>query len=269
MATPIIPQKRCSSCQEYYPLTEFYKDSHKKDGLNSQCKGCRKVVRRSSYSNNRETELARMAVWQAQNPDKVRQNNRNSYHRHKARINEASRERYANDPEYQLKTNEKNKKSSAKRKEKQRQYHYEWRQRNREHVNAYSRKQTKKGLRREHTRRCKAVRRATERLLTNDLTSMQWETCLEHWNHSCAVCGRPVGLWHTLAMDHWIALADPDCPGTTVTNILPLCHGTEGCNNSKSNLKANQWLVRKFGKVKAVKISKRIEEYFNSLKGDQ
>lgn len=92
----------------------------------------------------------------------------------------------------------------------------------------------------------------------------------EYWGYKCAVCGRRIGLWHTIAVDHWIAVSDTrtDNPGHVATNILPLCHsirgsnGLGGCNNNKGNSDPIEWLTRKLGKRKAKKKLVEIEAYF-------
>lgn len=129
----------------------------------------------------------------------------------------------------------------------------------------------------EHTPKRKSMRRIVdmkrrtlEYQLPFNFTEQDWHNCLEYFGHKCAVCGRPVGLWHTLAKDHWIPITHPYCPGTIPTNIVPLCHtrkdGEGGCNNLKGNKAAAEWLIRQFGKRKAVIILKRIEGYFFSLR---
>src|SRR5581483_2176482 len=55
---------------------------------------------------------------------------------------------------------------------------------------------------------------ARKRSLPDTFTERDWQRALEYWDYKCAVCGRPRGLWHTLAADHWIPLTAPDCPGT-------------------------------------------------------
>ena len=68
-------------------------------------------------------------------------------------------------------------------------------------------------------------------------------------------------------MDHWIPASDPspDNPGTVPTNIIPLCHGIDSCNQSKSNKSAATWLTERYGPRKAAVILTRIEGYFASL----
>lgn len=109
------------------------------------------------------------------------------------------------------------------------------------------------------------TRRTRKEALPSGLTQSEWQRCLEYWSYRCAVCERPVGLWHTLAMDHWIPIANPNCPGTILGNVIPLCHGVDGCNNSKSDALPQEWLMRKLGKRKAAKKLAEIEAYFEFI----
>lgn len=101
-----------------------------------------------------------------------------------------------------------------------------------------------------------------KRQLPAIFTVKDWRRCADYFKGYCAVCGRPAGLWHTLAMDHWIPLSSPECPGTISTNIVPLCHGQDGCNNSKSSKGAVVWLTERYGPRKAKQILARVEAYF-------
>ena len=85
---------------------------------------------------------------------------------------------------------------------------------------------------------------------------------LQYFGYACAVCGREEGFDWKLSEDHWIPIFSVDCPGTVVENMLPLCIGIGGCNNSKSNRNGYDFLVEKFGVSKARKIEKNIREYF-------
>jgi 5-methylcytosine-specific restriction endonuclease McrA len=105
--------------------------------------------------------------------------------------------------------------------------------------------------------------------LPDTLTPDQWRFALDYFNGCCAACGRQLkDLFgtHRAAMDHWIPLVNPSCKGTVADNIVPLCHGINGCNNSKGEKEAPQWLVERFGKRKAAKISQRITAYFSLVK---
>ncbi len=89
-----------------------------------------------------------------------------------------------------------------------------------------------------------------------------WQRALEYFSGKCAVCGRPPGLWHKLAMDHWIPLTSPECPGTVPSNIVPLCHGQDGCNNSKAAKPAAEWLARNRKPEEVKRILERIQSFF-------
>ena len=67
-------------------------------------------------------------------------------------------------------------------------------------------------------------------------------------------------------MDHWIPLTSPECPGTIPTNVVPLCDGIDGCNESKNDSNALEWLTRKYDQRKAQKIFEKIDAYFRSIK---
>lgn len=97
-----------------------------------------------------------------------------------------------------------------------------------------------------------------------DFSPDNWKFALDYFGGCCAVCGRPPGFWHTLAQDHWIPITSPECPGTVAWNIVPLCHGTAGCNNSKINKPAAEWLYEKFGKRKGHAILRKIEAFLDS-----
>lgn len=111
-------------------------------------------------------------------------------------------------------------------------------------------------------------RRNRKRKLLATFTAADWSRAIDYFDGCCAVCGRPRGLWHTLAQDHWIPLSQNG--SYTPDNVVPLCHalkdGDNGCNNSKYNISAHEWLMKKFGKRKASQIEKRIAEYFEWIK---
>jgi hypothetical protein len=109
------------------------------------------------------------------------------------------------------------------------------------------------------------LRKIREHKLPNTLTQEDWEHALAYFNGRCAVCDRPPGLFHTLSMDHWIPLNHPDCPGTTPQNIVPLCHGIDGCNGSKHAQDPLIWLIKRYGEKKGRAKFKAIETYLQSL----
>lgn len=271
--TSNLPLKRCSNCGEYYPPTTEYFNPQKinKDGLTGRCKPCWKIYhadwrsknkdkvkeytarqkakpitpeekevkkRKNSeqhklyYIKNSERIKAKTAKFRRDNPDLARERDR-EYHRRNAD---------------KIKQKRKNSPPRERDREKDSEYGKRWRRENKERNKL-------------NTQR----RMARKRSLPDTMTHQQWIECLTYFNHACAVCGKPVGLWHTLAMDHWIPMNNDKCPGTVVKNIVPLCHGRGGCNNSKGVKDALEWLTSKYGKRRAGQIMKRIQAYFDSL----
>lgn len=110
-------------------------------------------------------------------------------------------------------------------------------------------------------------RRARLRGLPATFTAQDHAFMLQYWGYACVTCGNQEGLFgHTLASDHWIPLNSPDCPGTVPCNMVPLCDGTLGCNTGKNDTDPHLWLIKKFGKRKAVIIEKKIAAYFDVVR---
>ena len=102
--------------------------------------------------------------------------------------------------------------------------------------------------------------------LPHNWTEYDWDYACQYFNHCCAVCQRPAGDGRILARDHWYPLSIPGCPGTVPTNMVPLCHGIDGCNNQKSNHDPYQWLVNTYGLIEAKAIMKRIQTFFRTVR---
>ena len=60
------PLKKCSNCGELKPFSEFSKDKCSKDGLQSNCKKCRKEY----YENNKEKILKQKKDYYENNKEK-------------------------------------------------------------------------------------------------------------------------------------------------------------------------------------------------------
>lgn len=111
-------------------------------------------------------------------------------------------------------------------------------------------------------------RTAIKASLISTFTTEHEQLALEYFNGRCAVCGRQLkDLFntHTVHWDHWI----PQIKGghTTPDNMIPLCGGQGGCNNSKGAKDACDWLSQRYGKRKASNILARIDAYFEWVKG--
>lgn len=237
--------KWCTKCGELKALEDFAIRTEVRDGRNSWCNKCLCALSRAFNSDHRDERRA---------------------YDHERR---ATTEYRAYRREAQAKPTYRAQQKERKRSLKYRTYEREYRKKKietdpgyRERYNAYKRNQFKKDPERKRT--ADRHRRSRLRGLPTSFTAQDWQRALDYWGHRCAVCDRPRGLWHTLAADHWIPLTDPrpDNPGTVPTNIIPLCHGIGGCNNSKSACDPLVWLTRKFGPEAAQQKAAEIDAYF-------
>ena len=82
--------KQCRKCKEVKPVSEFYKDKHKKDRLTTNCKEC-KNKQHNKYI--------------YENKDKVYKMQKKYYQENKERINECQRKRRTKNPLFKLSCN--------------------------------------------------------------------------------------------------------------------------------------------------------------------
>ena len=73
--------KTCSKCKVEKPLTDFWKCSSKKDGLNYRCKLCCLESKNSGRNPERDKETKRL--WVEKNRAKVRQQSKKHYEKHR------------------------------------------------------------------------------------------------------------------------------------------------------------------------------------------
>lgn len=231
--------KCCVRCGVEYPATAKY-FSPRENGFYPACRKCRN----KTQSQRNQTPEVKTYLRAYRQSAKCK----------------AARKAYEQSPEFKAKR--KAYQQDPGRKAAQRAYEqtekYKAKQR------AYERSAKGKVREKTHNHRRKALKRA----LPAAFTAADWQRAVDYFNGCCAVCGRPSGLWHTLAADHWIPLSDPrpDNPGTVPWNIVPLCHGADGCNNSKHDYDAQEWLTKKLGAKKAKAKAKEIQAYLDSVK---
>src|SRR5258708_28558449 len=222
--------------------------------MRAWCKACGYKANIKWRQNNPERAQQNDLRWKLLNPEKNKLSQHKAGKKWRQNNREKSREATRN---WTIKHHEDVKKYA-------REYGYIHREQRRIYSSRYSKENPQKQNIRTHRRR---ARRCS---LPDTFTFEQWMYCLAFFDNRCAVCGRPIGLWHTLTQDHWIPLSNPNSPGTISTNIIPLCHsrkdGEFGCNNMKYNRDALEWLTDKYGLRRAKQIADRIQAYFDSLK---
>ncbi len=292
----VPPVKRCNKCGEEFPRTpEYWHKTNTGDGLVNSCKSCAINRAKVRYQLKRDEIRAKEKTRYESKRDEINTKKREAYKQDPSKVskqNKSYRER--NKEKVAKGKKDYNRRNTEAVKEKRRRRYAETRDESITassayyHVNKSQIKERRRGttarynqIHREEKRlwaleyyknnpqkaKMKIHRRlARKRNLPSTLTSDQWERCLSYFDHKCAVCSRSIGFWHTLAADHWIPLASPNCLGTVVENMIPLCHGSGGCNNSKGAKDAILWLTEKFGKKKAKQILNRINAYFEWAK---
>ena len=286
--SPVVlaaPVKICKKCGEVKLPDDFHRDRRRPDGRFPYCKVCMSAHTRKWYEDNREYANAKSKERREANPEREAEKNRRwrkANTEHIAEYKRANRERITNTrkaweqthPNYAKERYWANPERARERSKNWAQQHQEeiaekargYRRIHREHIAARMREWRTNNL---NTGKIHKARRKARKLnLPDNFTADDWECALNYFRNCCAVCGRQIGLWHRMAADHWIPLTSPDCPGTVAWNMVPLCHGVDGCNNSKKDKPPTDWLIEKFGPRKGRAILKRIEAFLESRKSD-
>lgn len=238
--------KRCTICKEFKPATaEYFHEEKRRNppALRSACKPC-----------------ANAQAKRTRNPEKKREYDKQWSKANQERRRKSCRDWRARNLEEQRERERLVKKQDPNRSAKARQWEAENPERKRQSRQEYAKKNKGKLLSILHRY---VARKAS---LPSDFTEDDWQFALNYFGGRCAVCGRPPGLFHTLAMDHWLPISSPNCPGTVPHNIVPLCHGREGCNNSKHDKHPDEWLRQKYGAKKARAITSKIHAYFSRVR---
>lgn len=293
---------RCSSGDDCkHPLgptlpatSEFF--SFEQGRLRGTCRLCRNAGRRHKYNSDPEYRARRVEMDRRKRSDPEKKaryraavKQKRAMHRDSInlsmRIRRATdeewaerqrtkqRERYHSNEAFRTKAKQARKRWYAENKEVAREWNAQYRIKNRELLleqkrqyfrSEQGRSKAKRWAQTNRTHRAVYDNNRTARLrnLPSTLTTDQYNQCLEWWNYSCAYCGAQRDFWNSLQADHFIPITSTDCPGTTADNILPSC---KYCNTSKNRRRAEDWLIEKFGKRRARKILKRIQDYFDSL----
>ncbi len=231
--------------------------------LTPECRICIKERSRQWLKNNPGKTQNAKRNWSKANRNKVLESQRRYRETNREKLRERARQYDADNRqkrrEYERRYAVDNR---EKLREKQRRYQIASREKSRENKRRW------RDENRGQTRIYDMNRRSRKCNQPATMTIADWQNALDYFHNCCAVCGRQFNNLfneYTAAQDHWIAQSSLDCPGYVPTNIIPLCHGIGGCNNSKNAKDAAAWLTERYGKAKAQVILARIEIYFASL----
>lgn len=249
----VPPEKFCKYCETSKVWDEFNTESARADGMCSRCRACSTLNQRRLYAKDAAKKAADARQRRVTDGDKLRAQAQIRYNKNRARLLEAKRIERTQDPEKFCA------RSRAQRIKHGAKYNLKSRLRYAEHPEQWV---VWRANNLASVRITASRRRARLRALPDTFTLAEREFMLQYWHHACAVCGNQEGFFWTLADDHFIALASPNCPGTVADNMIPLCHGTGGCNNSKNDSDLVVWLMVKYPAAKAKRILKAIETYF-------
>ncbi len=147
----MIAEKKCTVCKQVKPVSEFYKDIQRGDGLYTKCKKCHASL---------------VAAWQQKNVEKFRQINRAWKKSHPEKHKEQSLASQRRHPE----------RKSA--------YGMLWREKNPE----YGRNWRKNNL--DKIRNYQQTRNARQKGNGGNLTLKEWYAILDFYGHRCLRCGR-------------------------------------------------------------------------------
>ncbi len=232
--------KRCITCKQIKSNTNDYfsKDRAKKDGLARRCKECQKRLDKEWHVAHRDTEeykadnIARSKRWHQANTERSKRISKAYY--------EANKESLLERQHIYARTH---RDQTAKSR-------HQWKMNN---LSRYRQIQSMAQQR----------RNAIKKGRLSDFTHDQWDNALKYFNQCCAVCERPRGLFRDLEKEHWISVSKGGA--FTVTNILPICGGFDGCNQKKWQHDPEEWVIREFGPRKGKDIIARIKRYFDTV----
>jgi hypothetical protein len=84
--------KVCSRCESEKPVSEYYSDRNKKDGLCTMCKPCKKLGNKDSYIKHREARLNDVKRYSKLNKDKIAELNKKYREENREKILERNKQ---------------------------------------------------------------------------------------------------------------------------------------------------------------------------------
>lgn len=249
----VVPLKRCCHCSLLQPWENFHARRNVPDGMEYRCRHCDSLKQRTHYQKNKDHKIAYGRAWKKSHRAKILQQRRQRYAANPERYRAAARMQYHKNPvqgvlyaqNYRIKNRAIYLRTQANSNARLKPKRKAWRHMNKMTLVRYT-----------------ARRKALKKGLPDTFSQEEQKFMHQYWGYACAVCGNQQGFLWGLAEDHWIPLASPLCPGTIATNMIPLCHGNGGCNNSKHIRDPHEWLHEHFPPAQAKRILKAAETYF-------
>lgn len=203
----IVTEKKCWLCKEIKPVSEFYKNSSRKDGLCSECKECKRKSNKEWTSKNPEIKKVLERKWILENKEK-RKNYLKDYLK-KYRTTKLMSGDSKVSKDFSKKAASSSRKYYSKNIEKERLRQKKYTQ-----------------LHPEKTRFRAKNRKARIKGANGKITYDEWKTVLEKYKYTCLCCKRNDVV---LTMDHVVPLVFGG--RNTIDNIQPLC---KSCNSRKN-----------------------------------
>ncbi len=210
-----IECRKCSHCNEWKPLSEFYICKSRWDGVNHDCKLCNFIAGQKFRATNSEERLAkRRKKYVEEIKDKPEQ---------KAYVKE-----YSETHKEEIRKRSKAYKEAHREeiRQKAKEYHECNKVTITEKARLYRQTERGKEVGRIHTIR----RRSRKKELPDTLTVSEWKVILQSQNNYCAGCATEFTGLIPPQMDHIIPITKGG--STTKENVQALC---EHCNMSKGN----------------------------------
>ncbi len=250
----VTTYKVCNKCGEEKPATleHFYKEISSSNKLRTVCKDCNSEAGKRWQERNLEHRKKYQQEYREINREAIKQRDKEYRQKNKEHINKYSNEYYEKHQERYPENRMKNRESINARMKK-------YREENKEIINAKMRKYRKTPQGKESQAKANHKRMALKKELPSTLTVKQWRNCKEHFNHSCAYCGKPSKRLH---QEHFVALSNGG--GYVVNNIVPSC---QPCNNTKFNHSFFEWYPKQkfYSKARERKLLK----YLNFTNGGE
>lgn len=200
--------KICTKCGAEKPEEDFPKGYKTKNGLGPWCKACMREKSRKWRMNNKELLSKQRKKYKGNRKESDR------------RYRESHKEQIAKQNKIYRKTHKEERNQASKlyrktHKGKIAESSRRWRKENQDKIKIYTQR-----------------RIAKKRQLLNTLTTAQWEAIKQHFNYTCAYCGKR----ERLTVDHFIPVSKSG--ELTTNNVLPSC---ASCNCSKGARLFNDW----------------------------